>query len=437
MSGPVIVEVEEALGPGIDFELDSRTEMVGRRARHGGVWLGFDRAALAESDDGNGRRLPVLVAVPVSTHAGARLEVELIGAWRSGRGSILVGRVPGTAPSMLALARVAANVAEPATWLDRDAAEREALLAHQRHRERRSHARISDGRAWHAAGALPPELARYSTPHSAAEYSMARLPPRFIRGLEGLLDPDERLLYWIERPMVRDQSVVRRLRGGTDRRAALLLLTDRQLLWMIDHAQPDRYLSDWGVDVELLPVERLLEARCDEGDEIVGLAVMTPAGSRRYVLPDELCDEARLMRDLLVRFTPPGAGSWPRRRYSIEPLAVDFEIAARFGQEPAARALHDSAARAGEVLAFLFSPSRPGQRSPAALVLRSASIELLSGARHQTIALADVAALGVTLSPLIGRIAMHPRIDMSYPAPLIERGAAFVRLARRTLAAVG
>lgn len=427
-----LVEVEEALGPGVDFERDGRLGSVGRRARSGGVWLGFDRAALVDSDDGLGRRLPVLVALPASTHAGARLVVELIGGWRSSQGSLLVGHLAGGPPPVPALARIAGRVDDGATWLDPEAAIHEARLGHQRFRERQSHARIVGGRAWHALGDLSPERARFVTPHSTAEYSLAKLPQRFIRGLEGLLDDDERVLYWIERPMITDLGLLQRLRGRIDRRAALLALTDRQLLWIVDHAQPDRFLSDWGVDVELVPVERLVAVECREGDGQVRLKVTTPAGERGFDLPVELTDEVAVMRDLLARFTPAAASGLPRRRYALDPIDFDPEPAARYGQTTEARRLHDAAADGGDLLAFLFSPRRPGQPDPAALVLRPGEVELTG--RRQTVRLSEVLAISLTLSPLVGMLSLSSNVALRYPAPLVDRGAAFTRLARRALA---
>lgn len=429
----LVVEVEQVLGPGVDFERDGRLVPVGRRARSGGAWLGFDRAAIVDSDDGRGRRLPIVVALPTSTYVGARLEVEIDGGWRSDQGPILLGRLANGPAPVPVLARIAGHVDNGAAWLDRDAAQREARLGRQRYRERASHARITSGRAWQALGALPPELARFATPHSAAEYSLARLPPRFLRGLEGLLDDDERVLYWVERPLLTDLGLLRRLRGRIDRRAALLTLTDRQLLWIVDHAQPDQYLMDWGVDAELVPLERLVDVRCGERDDQVRLAIATAAGERTFDLPIELADEVRVMRDLLARFTPAAAGRLPRRHYALEAIAFDLEPGARFGQAAEAQALHDAAAERGAVLAFLFSPRRPGQRDPAALVLREIEIELACGDTQRT-RLTDVIAISLTLSPLVGKLSVTREVALTYPAPLIDRGAAFTRLARRALA---
>ncbi len=434
-SSTFVVEVEQALGPGVDFEHDGHLGLLGRRARRVAPWPGLDRAALLDTDDGGGRRLPVLVAVPASTFAGARLAVELVGGWRDGRRTVLLGRIRGAAMPLPAIARIAAGVPDAATWLDGDAARREAREAGRRHRERRAHARIMGGRAWQPAGALPPELARSATPHSRAEYRLSRLPPRFLRGLGGLLDDDERILYWIERPLLVDRSLVQRLRGDRDPRAALLVLTDRQLLWLVDHARPDRYLSDWGVDVELIPVERVRGAAVARSGDSLSLSVATVAGGRSYRLPVELDAEAGVMRDLLASFTPGAARSLPLRRYEVAAIAFDDEPAERYGQVPEARRLHALATASGEVTAALYSPARPGQRLPAMLLLRPSALELVvDEATHARIGLAEVVSIRLTLSPLVGEISIGSAIRVTYPAPISAGATAVVRLARRMLA---
>jgi hypothetical protein len=429
----VTVEVEQAPGPGVDFDRDRGLGLLGMRARAGGAWLGFDRAALVDSDDGHGRRIPVLVAVPNSTFRGARLRVELTGGWVGDRGPILVGRVPGGPTPLEALARIAGGTDERSRSLAPDDVEAEARRAHQRFRERESHARITSGRAWYAIGVQSPELARFATPHSAAEYSLSRLPPRYVRGLEGLLDDDERLLYWIERPMLTDAPLLDRWRRRIDRRAALLALTDRQLLWIVDHAQPDRYLSDWGVDVELVPVERVLDVECSSHGEQAELRVTTPAGPCAFRLPIELTDEIQVMRDLVARFRPTSAGRLPRRRYEVEQIAFDAEAAARYGQEAEAQSLFDAANSDGVVLGFLYSPSRPGQKQAAAIALLEGRV-MAVGPRPRVVDLSALASVEETLSPLVGRINLGQQVRLTYPSPLVDRGARFVRQTRRALA---
>jgi len=429
----VIAEVEEALGPGVEFDPDDGHGVLGQRARTGHGWLGFDRAAVSESDDGSGRRLPLLVGLPASTFMGARLSVELVGGWRSVGRTLLIGCLPGSALPVPELARIAGNLAEGSTWIDREAAQRLVRESRQRFRERRSHERIVGGRAWMGAGVLPPDLARYATPHSAAEYRLGRLPPRYLRGLQGLLDDDERVLYWIERPIRRDVGVLERLARARDRRGAIVVLTDRQLLWMIDHADPDRFLSDWGVDIELVPNERVLEARVLPRAGVASLRITTAAGDRVFSLPEELAAEVEVLRDLITGFTPTAADGRPRRRYPLVPIPFDPEPARRFGVELEADALFGNAVRSGQPLAFLLSPRRPGQRSTSALVLRETELELL-GPRIERRPLNTVASISLTLSPLIGRLGFSSKARLAVPAPLMDQGAAFARLARRAVA---
>ena len=435
MAAIVVVQVERPRGPGVDLVSDVGGHLVGRTARTGFGWLGFDWAVLLDSDDGRGRSVPVIVAVPSSTFAGCRLEIELAGGWRTDRGPVLLGALPGVAAPP-DLARIDAGIDPDAPWIDAADAVRLARSARQRHRLRASRGRITGGRAWNAIGALPPELARQATPHSAAEYRIDRLPARFLRGLEGLLDDDERLLHWVERPVAPEPGLIDRFRGRTDRRAALLALTDRQLLWVVDHAQPDRFLSDWGVDVTIVPVERVIEVDAATRARHVELTVRTRAGGWRVVVPSELADEVGVLRALLARFTPTTDRRHLRRRYGLEPVIFDAEPPARFGQQSEARELFDRAAARGTVLGFVYSPRRPGQASAAALALTPDRVELL-GSTDRGLDLAAIGTIGQTLSPLVGRIAIGSAIRISYPSPLSDAGAAFVRAARRALANVG
>jgi hypothetical protein len=432
--GLLTVEIEEPLGPGVDVEFDlTAGRALARRARLRGPWLGLDRGSVVDTDDGRGRRLPVLVGLPASTFAGCRVETQLCGALANDASPpIILAVVPGgelpARPIVLAVARRAT-----ARWLD--AADADSLVRDARRlfRERRARERIVDGRAWSADTSPLAAVDRFSTPHSLAEYSLRRLPPRFHRGLEGLLDTDERVIYWVERPQLRDVGIVERVRGRLDRRAALLLLTDRQLLWMVDHAQPDVYLSDWGVDVEAIPVENVAAADVTESDTDATLEVRTGRGRSAYALPLELASELRVAAALLRRFLP-GADDTPRRIYTIERLEFDRDEAGRFGQAADAdrlRALID------EPLAFLFSPRRAGQRTPAALAITRDSAQLLGARRRATLALGRIHAVRLVLSPLIGRlnfVADGSSLELVFPATFSSTAAALVRLARRLIA---
>ena len=328
----------------------------------------------------------------------------MAGALADGDRVVLVARLPGQALPPDAMVRTVARV-QGGRWLDAVAADRVAREARQRFRVRRQAGRVHGGRAWQAGGNDPAQR-RFTTPYSRAEYRLDRLPPRFGRGLEGLLDVDERLLYAIERP---PES----LRGGrlglprraAERRAGLLLLTDRQLIWMVDHMPPDRYLLDWGVDARLVALEALREVRLT-GDETLELHVQTRGGGAVFALPGELRAEAEVLRDLAARFLPVEGMASLLRRYA--PAAVEFDPApaALFRQGPGSPRGRGAAGRAGTRgrAGGLLHPRREGH--PEALVagVTPSRIGVLRRGELRGVDLAFLRDISITLSPLVGRV---------------------------------
>ena len=433
----VLIEIDEPMGPGVDFE--PNVDGIGstaRRARLRGPWLGLDRGHLVDADDGSGREVPVLVAVPSSTFAGCRIEGELVGGLAAQGGSVLVARISGAVVPIEPFLRTAAGrVASEGSWMRTQAAARHAERARREYRERRAKERVVGGRAWLPDGSETPEQARFSTPHSLSEYSLARLPPRFVRGLEGLLDSDERILYWIDRPAVVDAGLVERVRLRRDRRAALLLLTDRQVAWLVDHATPDRYLSDWGVDVISVPNEQLvdIEVTRPRGEPAL-VVVRTSRGATEVRLPGELSREAMVFRDLASGFAS-RSSALPRRRYDTERIEPDWAVLEPFGSEDDARQI--AAGLNGEVLGYLPSPRRPGQARTELLAVSNHSISVVSGAGPaREVSIDRVHGLEATFSTLRGRIATigDKGIAMTYPSTLGASAAPIIRLARRLLA---
>lgn len=438
--GRVLVEVERTTGPGPVVEFDDRGRPVVRRFRSEGLWLGFDHGSIPETDDGRGRAVAALVALPASTFPGCRVEVDLTGALVAGERAVLLVVLPGTPLPPISLARAAAAMGE-GTLLDAEAAADLLRRARLRYRERLRVGRPTGGRAWAAIGSLPPELARFAMPHSPAEYRLAQLPPRIVGSLEGILDDDERILAWVRRPGMPEAGLFEALRRGgrrIDRREAVLLLTDRQLVWVVDHAEPGRYLVEWGVDVELVPLERLVGVRAQAVRDAIQLTVETDAGGaargRSYDLPIEAAAEIEVTVALLERFTPAGAAGRLVRRYALEARPPGLEEADRFRQREVAVAFHERARALGEVLGFLFSPRRPGTREPSALAVFEWGVAVLTPDGVVRAPATDVAALTLTLSPLVGRLALVPGPTVTYPAPFSGTGAAVTRLLRRAVA---
>jgi hypothetical protein len=423
------VEVEEALGPGLEYahDLDRGIYLTG--VRQGGLWLGVDRGFLVDSDDGRGRRVPVLVALPSSSFPGARIEVELTGGFGGPR-DVLVGRAADVSVPIEPFLRTAGRLDGDARWVGATRAAAIATAARRAYRERKGRGRITGGRAWQ-----PPQerssLLASSAFYSSAERSLDTLPPRYRRALDGLLDSGERIHYSVRRPWRLDSGLADRLRRG-DRRSGLLLLTDREILWLVDHSNPDSYLSDWGVDVELLPIESLRRLSVESRRGEVRLA-FEGGGQLHVALPFELEAEGHAVATLAERFLPERNTSRLRRRYQTEPIAFAEETAARFGRlEEGLEMLEAARREAGQVKAFLFSPRREGQRRSLGLWLAPDAIGLL-GPKPARIPLASLTGVRMSLSPLSAAIAIRSAagtIGFPYPGSLTVHGAAFVKLLR-------
>jgi hypothetical protein len=431
----VLVEVEEALGPGLDYARDlERGGILVSGARGGGLWLGADRGFLVDSDDGHGRVVPVLVALPASSFVGARIDAELVGGFSDASGLVLVARLPGASLPIDAALRTVGRVSPDAAWIDARHASERAAAARRAFRERRGRGRIVGGLAWRPPEGLSNELLRAGGVYSKAERSLDRLPPRFLRGLEGMLDPDERLHYSIERPWRSDAGLITRVRGGRDHRSGLLLLTDRQILWFIDHSNPNTYLFDWGVDLDMVPVEQLTGVRVEDGRDALRLVLQTPGGRHYVALPVEMEADVRAFESLALSFLPERNHGRMRRIYATE--AIDFveETAERFHQLDEARTLQEAARReAGELLAFVYSPRREGQARALGLWLSPSMVGVV-GPKPERLAIGELRSVGVVLSPLIARVSLRGTertLTFTYPAPLAAHGAKLVRLLRR------
>lgn len=429
----ILVEVVEPLGPGLELEHDDRSGgLVAVRARSGGLWLGFDRGALVDSDDGSGRSVPVIVAVPGSTWPGCRIDAELVGALAAGGRTVLVARISGIPEPPPAVARVVAQMPEGA-WLDAATAARIAAAARREHRRRQATDRIVGGRAWEASGATP-EAARFTTPHSLAEYSLGRLPLRFVRGLRDLLDPDERILYSVERPGITVTGFLGRV-SRQDRRSALLVLTDRQVAWLVDHADPDRYLSDWGIDVETIPIELVTAVHMVELGRWCRLVVATDRGQTEARLPAELSAEVGVAAQLIKRFIRDADMRLPRRRYLVEHRDIDWSRLDAFSGGTDVRAL--TRQLDDDAVAWLLGPSRQGHPHAEACALTPDSIAFLTSRRRHVVSLGAVHAFRVALSPLVGRFeVVGPQVlgAMTFPAPFGDLAGTFVRSAGRLAA---
>jgi hypothetical protein len=437
----VWIVVEEPAGPGLDLTLvRGKPGPVVAGGRIGGSFLGLDRGAVFETDTGNGSPLPAVVALPSSAGAGCWIEADVCDLLvdEAGR-AVLVAALPGHAPPATPLIRVAARM--PGGRLaGRGQAAAAVRGGNEQFRRRRAAGRRPSRPAWLPVDIETRQLVSGSIA-SGAERDLTRLPPRFVRGLGGLLDDEERILASVERPPEASAGLLG-WRRARDRRAALLLLTDRQVLWMVDHVPPSRYLLDWGVDAELLPIERMRDLRLRFGLDAsrTGLDLRTAAGDISFALPRDLEPEATAFATLLGRFVHPGSGTSVLRRYPITAAPFDVALADRYGQadEATSRIAELAAHGSSDVLAAFYAPRRERVKRAIAVAVTSAEILVDTTGHHLTrIPLSSLRLVTVALSPLLGRIefiAQDRRASLTYPSPLAEPATTLVRILRKAWA---
>lgn len=95
-----------------------------------------------------------------------------------------------------------------------------------------------------------------NAPHAQAEHLIRFVPQRFQDALSALLLDDERLLTFVERPLLRHRSGWLGLQSWRSNEG-LLLITDRQILWLRDFLTPGSNFLPGGYIAHSAPLERL------------------------------------------------------------------------------------------------------------------------------------------------------------------------------------
>lgn len=95
-----------------------------------------------------------------------------------------------------------------------------------------------------------------TAPHAHAEQLLRFVPQRFQQALAELLLEDERLLAFVERPLLRHRMGVLGVQTWRSNEG-LFLVTDRQILWLRDFFSPGTNYLPGGFVAHSAPVERL------------------------------------------------------------------------------------------------------------------------------------------------------------------------------------
>jgi hypothetical protein len=95
-----------------------------------------------------------------------------------------------------------------------------------------------------------------NTPHAQAERLIRFVPQRFQQALADLLLDDERLLAFVERPLLRHRTGILPSQKWRSNEG-LFLITDRQALWLRDFLSPGSNFLSGGYIAHMAPLERL------------------------------------------------------------------------------------------------------------------------------------------------------------------------------------
>jgi inorganic pyrophosphatase len=382
----------------------------------------LERGAIVNTLGEDGHPLPVLLPVSVATFPGCLIEARIVAAAEltggEGLSHVCIG-VPTADPrwdDVAAVAQLPAAVREalagatcrPPRWL---AAEKAAPLirtATKAYWEAKARAdSVRYGAVWKVTS--PPVAAgerAEAEPHTWAEYLVPSLPFRFQKYVEEMLLPEERILLFVERPQFAPSGGLRRrkLRHG------LLVITDRQVMTMLDSLPPDATMVAWGYIAKSTAVERLESAwleRSGRGAEFT-ITIGSGAGAERYsmLFPPEHEETLQEAVGLLERFLEAGA-STVRRVYREKPApsrngALSLgDLTAKYGH------LAEVIAQAGdaEVLAAAAARGPEGRGRGPALVVTQHEVIVFAGSRARTgrvecqsYAIADISSVEIVQS---------------------------------------
>ena len=256
----------------------------------------------------------IVVAVPIADPRYARVRA--------------FNDLPG--PHRAALQRL---IEDSAHWHDAAFAEELVHLARQRGRlprvERRDRERNRP--AWQAGSEFSyiEHLARETTLHTQAEAALFTVPYRFQEYLRLCLDPSERIIFWVYRPRFAISRIAGM--GGRKLRDGLLILTDQQLLWMVDPVTPTVAVEGgYGYLARTIPLEWVADATLQEKSDYVTLHVVNVnrIGARSDFQTEfplaARADLAQVVR-LLCAFTPRPDDNRLRRVGLPQPIKIGLD----------------------------------------------------------------------------------------------------------------
>jgi len=149
---------------------------------------------------------------------------------------------------------------------------------------------------------------REGMPHTRAEMSLLRLPLRYQEYVAQMLTREERILHFVPRPELHvPQQGLRRLLGRRTRHnQGILVVTDQQLLWMVDALPPMETVKGYGYIAKSCVLEHVTAARVrEEGDVAhLELTLTPPFGTQERVSIPFPSASAGLLRQAVAILEP-------------------------------------------------------------------------------------------------------------------------------------
>jgi len=371
--------------------LPLRTMLVVRRPTFPGCVVAARPVGLLEVQDGEGTEQRVL-AVPVADASFATVKD--------------LGDLPAAR-----LKEIEAFVREQETqdislsWRSADAARRVVVEALQAARLAQAEAGRSTAprQAWQAVAGLGTagQSALEADASTEAERQVYQLPYRFQKYVAECLAPEERILLHILRPPLSYGRLPFLRRHAND---AILVATDRQVLFLADVLPPDSTYVDWGYVARTAAVERLTRVAITRTSPYPRLELEVEAGRGTerlaFDFPAEAVPALERAAALLEGFMPKAQGHYLRRRPHIakelpsldrEEELIDMGLVAKLEER-----LKEHLAEGEPALARALAPAWPAkQLGPRLVAVTERRVLILpeSGAPLDAFALEAISTL--------------------------------------------
>lgn len=340
----VDIIIEQPHGDANHYIYDPEWECVRLgRVHYAGQRLPADLGALAIGLTPQGTALGVLLVSNVPNYPGAWVTVRPVGLAEVGEGPERVQRVVAVAEAdpYFAHVRELAELPEfrrqalteflqvdgPVRW--RDAAAARKAVEAARKAARMAQVGHLDGRgpAWKAPEFIAAQDVGHSEgiAHTIAEYSLATMPYRYQEYIAPLLLSHERILFFVPRP------AMERGRWGQRERLyeGLLVITDQQILWMVDVLPPQPGMVGYGYLAKVCNLERLdqVDVRLDTDLATLEWVMRSGDGHTEPIVVVFPAASSGLLRPavaFLKRFLPQSRDIHPRR---LVPLKATETVA--------------------------------------------------------------------------------------------------------------